>query len=214
MSFRATTLKRSFLSGLLLALASVPVFSQAANSPVVFANTNAITTSFVQAPALGGSSSSSSGDTMWLKVELQYGVAPVTGNFLDAVEFKIWIEGVDMSVPDAETKGGLSVALTGSVTYVNIAANKSAYAVFYVHPSTLARYSKSGSSDFDRKFNIHVEANVGGAKMDFYDKKKEENSSWYSQLKAIPGLVYTQNQCPFMLSDSDRYPAIKLPENK
>jgi cytolysin (calcineurin-like family phosphatase) len=90
---------------------------------------------------------------------------------------------------------------------------KNFYGVFYVHPSTLARYSSGrGYADFDQKFNIHIEAYVGGVLMDAIDKKKDPmGTDWYKSLRAIPSLVYRQDQCPFIMTDPDRYPAIKLP---
>src|SRR5258708_5947485 len=73
MSFRATALKRSHLIGLVLVLISGPLFGQAATSPVAFVNQEAIVTSFVPAPNLGGTNGSSSSDSQWLKVEFHYG---------------------------------------------------------------------------------------------------------------------------------------------
>ncbi len=62
--------------------------------------------------------------------------------FLDSVEFKIWIEGIDLQSKLAPVPGkGVAVALTGDVTYVNIPAGKDIYGCFYVHPDTLVRYS-------------------------------------------------------------------------
>ena len=99
----------------------------------------------------------------------------LTTKFLDSVEFKVWIEGLDLLAKDAPVAGkGVAVSFTGSVTYVNIPQGKDNYGVFYVHPSTLDRYSAGGGADdFDRKFNIHMEAYVGGALMDAIDKNKE-----------------------------------------
>ena len=218
MSFRATTLRRSTQFVFLALLLAAPAFAQAPNSPIIFANQEAITVSFVKAPNISTENSSYSGGsdetTQWLKVEFHYAVQPATGDFLDSAEFKIWIEGRDLLATDAPTKEGIAVGFTGSVTYVNIPKGKDQYGVFYVHPSTLARYNTGlGPTDFDRKFNIHIEAFVGGAKMDYFDKKKEPDLNWYQQLRAIPGLVYRQNQTPFIVSDSARYPAIKLPDN-
>jgi hypothetical protein len=189
-------------------------FGQLATSPVAFANLGAVTTSFVTAPNLAGSSASASG-AQWLKVEFHFGTTPkLTTPFLDSVEFKVWIEGVDSLAPNPSqpTGVGVAVGLTGSVTYVNIPAGPDSYGVFYVHPSTLGRYSSSrGVEDFDRKFDVHVEAYVGGALMDKIDKNKETDPDWFKALKPIPNLVYRQDQTPFIIADPDRYPAIKLP---
>ena len=188
--------------------------AQVANSPVVFANQDAITTSFVQAMNLGGGGQSSSGgDTKWLKVEFHFAVTPTVGDYLNEVQFKVWIEGLDLLATDAPVPGkGVAVALTGSVTYVNVYKGKDVYGVVYVHPSTLGRYNAGGGSgDFDRKFNIHVEADVDGKPVDAIDKRKEQDLTWYQPLRAVPGLIYLQNQSPFIITDADRYPALKLP---
>jgi hypothetical protein len=211
--------KRSYLAVALLSLFAAPsAFGQAKDSPIAFANQEAITTSFVNAPNLGGTSggASTGGSNQWLKVEVHYGTtAALLTKYIDAVDIKIWIEGLDLLDPAAPVAGkGVAIALTGDCTYVNIPAGKDVYAVFYVHPSTIGRYSSDrGSDDFDRKFNIHVEASVGGALMDAIDKSKEDDAKWFQALKVVPNLVYRQNQSPFVLADVDRYPAIKLPDS-
>jgi hypothetical protein len=195
-----------------LGLAGGPVAAQIPNSPIVFAQ-SAITTSFVAPTSVGQGSGGDSSDAQWLKVEFHYSAVPPTPlKFVDAVEFRIWIEGRDLFAPEATTKDGIAVALTNTITYVNLAASKDAYGVFYVPPATLARYStERGQSDFDRTFNIHIEAYVGGVKVDYFDKNKETDGNWYQQLKPLAGFVYRQDQSPFLLTDPNRYPPIKLP---
>jgi hypothetical protein len=212
MSFSATALRQSIFLLVTLGLAAAPLRAQVPNSPIVFAQ-SAITTSFVQAPQMGSSSGGggSDSDTQWLKVEFHYSVAPAAGKFVDAVEFRIWIEGRDLYAPEATTKDGIPVGLTGSVTYVNLAETKDAYGVFYVPPATLNRFSVRGPSDFDRTFDTHVEAYVGGTKVDYFDKNKEQDANWYQQLKPLSGFVYRQDQTPFIVTDPVRYPPIKLP---
>jgi hypothetical protein len=216
MSFHATVLRQSFPVVFLLGLLAGPTaLAQVANSPVVFVSREAIITTFVAAPSLG------TGDvtppapgnaSQWLKVEFHYGVTPVKGDFQDSAEFKIWIEGRDLIDPQGKPGEGIAVGLTGSVTYINIPKGKDVYGVFYVHPSTIARYSgPRGNEDFTRKFNVHVEAYVDGAKVDYFDKNKEQDPNWFQQLKAVPNLVSRQDQCAFLISSPDRYPMIKLP---
>jgi len=218
MSFRAMVLRRSHPVLFLLALvAAQPVFGQLKTSPIAFVNQDAITTSFVSAPnlAVAAGGGGSSDNNQWLKVEFHFGTTTaLTTKYVDAVEFKVWIEGLDLLATDAPVKGkGVAVVLTGSVTYINIPAGKDIYGVFYVHPSTLGRYStERGYDDFDHRFNIHVEANVGGTLMDAIDKVKDKAGlEWYKPLKVVPNLVYRQDQTPFIVADPDRYPAIKLP---
>jgi hypothetical protein len=196
-------------------IAAPAVYGQATNSPVAFVNEGAVTTSFVTAPNIA-STDNGGGNTdasQWLKVEFHYGTtALVTEKYLDEVTFKVWIEGLDLLAKDAPVPGkGVAVVMTGSVTYVNVPAGKDLYGSFYVHPNTIGRYSSRDAEDFDRKFNVHVEAYVGGALMDRIDKNKEKDPDWYKPLRVLPNLVYTQNLCPFIVSDTDRYPAIKLP---
>jgi hypothetical protein len=214
MSFRVTALWRSVGVAVILAVATGPLAAQAPNSPIVFAPSG-ITTSMVQATNLGQSSGGDNADAQWLKVEFQYSVTPPTPfKFVDAVEFRIWIEGRDLYAPEATTKQGLPVALTGTVTYVNLAPTHDGYGVFFVPPATLARYStEHGASDFDGTFDIHVEAYIGGVKVDYFDKYKdrETDPNWYTQLKPLAGFVYRQDQSPFILTDVNRYPPIKQP---
>jgi hypothetical protein len=220
MSFRSTELRRSGLAILVLSLITARVvLAQAAAPatpppPIAFADPDAITTTFVNAPNLSGSGGGGD-NNQWLKVEIHYGtVAGLKVNYLDSVQLKIWIEARDLLAPNTNAPGqGVSLALTGSVTYINIPVGRDIYGVFYVHPSTLGRYStERGYTDFDRKFNIHVEAYMGGILMIAADKQKDpDGPTWYQKLRATPGLVYRQDQCAFLVVDTDRYPAIKLP---
>ncbi|MEI9999044.1 MAG: hypothetical protein WDO13_07690 [Verrucomicrobiota bacterium] len=197
----------------LTALASTAV-GQVANSPIVFANQDGITTSFLAAPVVSATSSTSLSDNQqWLKIEFHYAVAPQKIPFLDSVEFKVWVEGRDLYAANAPGDQGVSVLLTGSVTYINLPKTSDGYGVFYLHPSTMTRYSTSrGYEDFDRKFNIHIMALVGGQEVDHYDKfKDQQGSDWYKGIPTlIPNLVYRQDQSPFVLTDVMRYPQMKL----
>ena len=145
-------------------------------------------------------------------MEFHYGTTQsLTTKYVDAVEFKVWIEGLDLLATDAPVAGkGVAVGLTGSVTYINIPAGKDIYGVFYVHPSTLARFSSGDPENYNHKFNIHVEAYVDGALQDYFDKRQEKDLDWYKVLKPISGLVFRQDQTPFIQADTDRYPAMKL----
>jgi hypothetical protein len=213
MRFHQTALWRSLLLILLVGLTLTRTWGQATDSPVVFQGPTAITTTMVDPGVLSRSDSGggNTDNTQWLKVEFHYAVKPKGPvPFLDSVEFRVWVEGRDLYAPEATTADGIAVALTGTVTYINLSATSDGYGVFYVHPSTLLRYStKAGASDFSEKFDVHVEAYVNGTKVDYFDKNKEQDPNWYSALKVIPGLVYRQDQCPFMVSDVSKYPQIK-----
>jgi hypothetical protein len=146
---------RNGLVGIFAGLAMLPLAAQVPNSPIVFAQ-SAITTSFVTPTNIGGSGGGNDTNQQWLKVEFHYGVlqpplAPVPQGqtppqFVDSVEFRVWIEGRDFYAPPPTTPQGLPVALTGSVTYVNVPASRDAYGVFYVPPATLARFSSPMSA--------------------------------------------------------------------
>jgi hypothetical protein len=217
MSFRATTLRRRVLLVILLGLIAGPqAFGQAKTSPIAFANQDAVVATFVSPPNMGDSSGNTSSDSdQWLKVEFHYGATALAVNpYIDAVQFKVWIEGLDsVAVNPAQPSGkGVAIALTGSINYVNIPAGKDIYGVFYVPPATLGRYSSEhGPTDFERKFDVHIEAYIGGALMDAIDKNHEDDPNWFKQLRVVPNMVYRQDQCPFIVTDASRYPPIKLP---
>ena len=135
----------------------------------------------MQAPNLGGTSGAAgSGNKQWLKVEFHYGTtAALTTSIWTPSNSKSGSRASIFSAknPPAGAKG-VAVALTGDVTYVNVPAGKDIYGVFYVHPNTLARYSDDrGYENFDRKYDVHVEAYVNGALMDEINKNKEQDSS-------------------------------------
>ena len=218
MRFHATEFKRLTFGLLLGSFQAGSLLAQIQDSPIVFSNIDGVTATLVTCPSLGsvGNQSQPSQPKQWLKVELHYKVSPPNNlPFLDAVQFKVWVEGADLLAPDAPPSGqGVAVAMTGQVTYVNIPAARDAYAAFYVHPAALARYSSSttgNQDDFTRRFNTHAEAYVSGTKVDFYDRRKEDDLSWYTKLRPIVGMIYNQNECPFFLSDTSRYPQIKAP---
>ncbi|MCE0498872.1 MAG: hypothetical protein LV481_13100 [Methylacidiphilales bacterium] len=195
----------------------VPAWSQnpAPDRPVLFDNRDGIATFFGTSPFVTSSTSNPNyaANSQWLKVELHYSVTtkPDQPPFLPSVTFKVWIEGRDLYDPRGKPGVGIAVALTGSVTYINVPAGRDNYGVFYVHPNTLARYSTSaGYTDFDRTFNVHAEAYVGDQLSDYFDKRKEDDLNWFKPLTVIEGLVYRQNQCAFIVDSPDRYPAIKL----
>jgi hypothetical protein len=211
MSIRATTLWRHFLVALTVGLICAPAMAQVATDPVLFASKDAITTSFVKTQNFGGTDQST--EAQWLKVEFHYSVTPAVGDYLDEVEFKVWVEGRDLLDPTGKPGEGIAVTLVGSVTYVNVYKGKDVYGVVYLNPSSLGRYNAGGGvSDFDRKFNVHVEADIGGKYVDSIDKNKEDDKAWYQAPRAVPGLLYLQNQSPFITTDPDRYPALKLPK--
>jgi hypothetical protein len=200
-----------------VAALTVARIGQDAPAPRViqFNDTDGITVTFVPAPSLASTSGGPATDSgQWMKVEFHYSVNPDKIPFVDSAEFKVWIEGRDLYAANAPGKQGVAVGLTGSVTYVNIPKGRDAYAVVYLHPSALARYNAgNGQDDFDRKFNIHVDALVGGTRVDYFDKRKNDpgGAEWYKALTPVTGMVFVQNQSPFIASDVPRYPQMKLP---
>jgi hypothetical protein len=216
MSFRATGFKRKGLIFFVAAgFMAQAAFGQVKNSPIIFANEGGVTSGLVNPPIATDSDGGSPGElAQWLKVEFHYSVNPQKTPFLDAVTFKIWIEGRDLYAANAPGNQGVAVALTGTVDYVNLPKARDAFGVFYVHPSALARYSgPDGLADFDRKFNIHVEADVAGAPVDNIDKFKDPSGKldWFTQLVPVSGVVFRQNQSPFVAVNASRYPEMKLP---
>jgi hypothetical protein len=208
---------RIFVLALLVAAGSSGQ-AQDAGTPapriIDFSNEDGITTSFVQPQNIGsteGGSGGSGTEQQWLKVEFHYSVNPDKTPFVDAAEFKVWIEGRDLYAANAPGNQGVAICLTGSVTYINLAKTRDAYGVFFVHPSTLARYCGTGTfEDFDRKFNIHIDALVDGKLVDYYDKNKHDAKDWWTLPPAVPNLVYRQCDSPFLLADVNHYPEMKL----
>jgi len=225
MPIRATTLIWRLGALSILILAARPAIAQEAGSTprsIVFSALNPVVSSFVATPNIGSSNTSSSSDNQWLKVEWHYSVvappdavSPV-GDFLNEVEFKVWIEGRDQLDKAAKPGGeGIAIALTGTVTYVNVPKGRDLYGVVYVHPDTLARYTNTrGVEEYLRNFDVHVEADVEGKAVDAADRKKEDDLKWFQQLRAVPGFVYRQDLSPFINANSDQYPAIKLPDSR
>ena len=227
MSFRATALWRQYLGLITLGLMALPAMAQSQTGqpplPITFPRDAAVTSTLVKAPNMGNSGSS--GENQWLKVEWHYAVLPYEGqgDFLPEVQFKVWVEGRDMLDKRGKPNEGVAIALTGSVTYINVAKARDGYGVIFIHPSTLARYSNpraGGLNDFDRKFDIHVEALIDGKSITGANKGRETDPDWYQAptatkagLSAVPNLVYRQDQCPFIIYDPDKYPALKLPES-
>ncbi len=216
MAFLATAFKRLSAGVLLIGLTVGHVCAQAADSPIKFLAPEAITTTMVDPPFVpGGSSSSNSGQSpQWLKIEFHYSIDPKGPvPFVDAIEFKIVLEARDLYAPNAPGNEGVAVGLTGTETYVNIAPTHDGYGVFYVHPSALARYaSKRGVSDFTEKFNVHIDALVGGKLADYIDKQPDPAGlDWYKPLIPVAGMIYRQDQCLFIGVDPGRYPQLKLP---
>jgi hypothetical protein len=213
MEFNAMEMRRYvLLTFLMLATATGGrLFAQAADSPIIFQAPGAITTTLVDPPTLGQSEGRGNDNSKWLRVEWRYQVVPKgAAPVVDAVEFRVSVEGRDLYAPEATDANGVPVILTGSVTYINLTATHEAYGVVYVHPSTLTRYSsKAGASDFEEKFNVHVDAYVGGAKMDLIDKTKPQDPDWLTKAKAVPNLLYRQDQSPFLLTDIARFPQLK-----
>ena len=225
MSFRLTALWRWFCPAFLALFFCVSAAAQDQSNPpapVVFSNFDAISVSLVTAPRNGGNSNTGYGGqgNQWLLVEFHYAVNPpprpgpvvTASDFLPQIEFKVWVEGRDQLDPQSKGAEGISIALTGSVTYVNVSKGRDNYGAFFVHPSSLSRFTNSrGANQFLTDFNIHLEANVDGKVVAAADRKKEEDPKWFTQLRAIPGFVYRQNQCPFLNYDPDKYPAIQVP---
>ena len=210
-------LRRSLPAILLLSLGAAPMaFGQLPTSPVAFVNQDAITVSLVPPLNEGGTEGGggNNGDTNWLKVEWHYGAtANFKNRYLDNVEFKIWIEGLDPDAanPSQSSGKGVAVGFTGDISYVNVPNSRDLYGVAYVHPFTLARYSReNGTEDYTRKFDVHVEMYVDGVLVDKIDKNKEKDPDWFKSLKPIPDLVYRMDQSPFISADVDRYPAMKM----
>lgn len=206
--------KRLILFVLLTGALISESWGQAVDSPVKFVNQNAITVTMVDPPSVGQSNTPRGEAGQWLKIDFQYSVAPQGPKpFLDTVTFNITVEGRDLYAPDSPTAEGVAVGLTGTETYVNVGAGREVHGVFYLHPATMARYAtKTGPRDFTSRFNIHIDALVDGKQADYFDLKKDDPQGlgWYKGLRAVPGQVYRQDQCCFIVNDPSFYPQLKI----
>jgi len=194
-------------------------YAQTQARVIQFFNEESVTTTLVAAPAVGSTSGGSSTDNSnWLKVEWHYGINPADPKkfpWIDSVQFKVYVEARDLyssAVPPG-SQDGVAICLTGSVTYLNLAQARDGYGVVYLHPSTLARYAgNGGTEDFDRKFNVKVEAYVGGKLVDYQSKNPHDKGGpdWNKIITvSVPNLVLRQDQTPFLMADSIRYPMLK-----
>lgn len=219
MAFHPTAFKRLLFITLLAGVTLSRSWGQAVDSPIKFADLGAITVTLVEPPSLGQSNTPRGEAGLWLKVDYMFAVKPTGAKpFLDAVTFNITIEGRDLYATDATSAEGVPVGLTGTETYVNVAAGREIHGVFYLHPSTMVRYStKSGPRDFTSRFNIHLDAMVDGKLADYYNLKNEKDLNWYKEastdnpagLRLVSGLVYRQDQCCFIVNDPSFYPQLK-----
>jgi len=204
-----------------LAAASVGQdYAQTQARVIQFFNEESVTTTLVPAPVVGSTSGGTSTDNAnWLKVEWHYSVNPPDPKkypWIDSVQFKVYVEARDLYAPPATipagSQDGVAICLTGSVTYLNLAQARDGYGVVYVHPSTLSRYSGNGGVEsFDRKYNVRVEAYVDGKLVDYQSKNPRDPSGpdWNKGLASIPNFVLRQDQTPFLMADSIRYPMLK-----
>jgi hypothetical protein len=184
---------------------------------IEFANQEAITTTLVAATPVSSTGEPANANMInWLKVEFHYAVNPASPTkypWVDSAQFKVWIEGRDLYATNPPPGSHeVAVCLTGSVTYLNLQQGADNYGVFYVHPSVLARYCGTGSpDDFDRKFNIHIEAYIGGKLVDYFNRNPKDVDKWWLAPVPISGMVMRQDQTPFLLADVARYPLTQLP---
>lgn len=173
-----------------------------AQDPVVFIDK--VETEMITPEKLGAPRSGSSGrPAKWVLVEFSYTVTPENrGEYLEEVQFKANIEG------DAATKDDRKqqpVILTGEVTYMQVPAGKG-FGSLYISPDVATRYHIEQNLS---KFNVNVQAYVGGQMVDTKDKRKENDPNWFAPYKSISGLVMNKTQSVFILNDTDRYPTVK-----
>lgn len=178
-------------------------FSQvrAAEDPVIFFDK--VESEFVSPDKWGPTRpGGSSRPAKWVLIEFNYTVTPANkAEYVDEVQFKANIEG-DSATKEDRTQ--TPVMLTAEVTYMMVPAGKG-FGSFYISPDVAARYHLTENLS---KFNINIQAFVGGQKVDAKDKKRDEEN-WYSKYPTVAGLVLTKVQSPFILNDADRYPTIK-----
>lgn len=147
-------------------------------------------------------------DNKWILVEFAYTISPDPSakekvNFLDEVTFKVSVEGRE---GEGDERTAKTAILTGEVTYMAVPIGKG-YGALYISPDVAAYYR---IDKYMSKFNVNVQALIGGQVVDFKDKRKDDEN-WYTRAdyKIVPGMLLNKQQSVFILNDTDRYPTIK-----
>jgi hypothetical protein len=192
--------------GLVFLLTHASIWGQgAANSPILIER---MTTEFIE-PVRYQSNYRESGvgdnRNQWLEIRAIYEVRPEPATSLEDIQFKVFVESVEIS-EGGKAQDGLAVLLTGESTYINVGKGRWAVA-FYVHPSTVERYG--GAAQFEKK-NVRLEAYTGGELVAAKEKKEEKDPNWFTPIKKVSGGVYTKEKSPFAFVDLIAYPASKL----
>ncbi|MEM1059511.1 MAG: hypothetical protein AAGK14_09710 [Verrucomicrobiota bacterium] len=152
-------------------------------------------------------------DTDWMVINFSYEVAPLNqAAFLDEAEFRVYVEVLTKRDPRAKDFDGEGAVLTGSVTYVNIPEGEN-NGVVYIPPQTVARYG--GRKELERvnpECNIFIEAFANRRQVDGRSMNAERGNqaNWYQAMQQIDGLIFRQNQSPFIATDTIGYPPIKV----
>jgi hypothetical protein len=183
-----------------------------ANPAVVFAE---IKVDFEEAPDLDakGLPKARPANVNWMIITFTYQALPLAGmEFVDELTFKVYIEGLSNEYMGGQLKE-TPVVLTGEAVYVNVPKSKEVYGAFFVHPDAVARYGIEKNAN---KFNVHVEAFEGGKLQATIGKnRKEKQADWYKAgYPTKAGIVYTQAESPFVASNTESFPALKLPSGK
>lgn len=193
------------LLAVLFSFSLIPGTTQAQDAAVKFDKVEA---EFGQPPNVGAKGlPRARSPKNWMIVNFNYESFPYEGqDFLDEITFKVYIEGAEKE--DAKDRDGVTVVLTGEVTYINIPAGKDINGVFFVNADAVERY------DIERKtntFNIRVEAMEKGKLADFVEKNRREDSEdWFTAYGKKEGLVLNQNQSPWVSSSVSAFPQIKM----
>ncbi|MEO6567727.1 MAG: Amuc_1102 family pilus-like protein [Opitutaceae bacterium] len=125
----------------------------------------------------------------WLEVEVEYETKP---EIIDELTFKFTIL-MDKKLLD------------GDVTYVNIAKDRSHYAVMYISPKNLDRITGGKAFTASSIENVWIEVLKNGQALD----KSSVKQGPVPNLPHLPGMVLPKDETPFGPLYYDRYEAQK-----
>ena len=176
MSFRAMVLRRSYLARIFFLRLIAPLhaaFGQAARFARRVRESGGDHDFICRrrrrvAAALGGCECGASADNQWLKVEFHYGTTAAIEDDLSwtPVEFKVWIEGLDLLAKHAPVPGKGVVRGPDGVGHLRQCSRGQGCLRCLLRPSLhprplqrRARVSRISTASI----NIHIEAYVGGS---------------------------------------------------
>lgn len=172
-----------------------------------------------------GAEERTSQDGWWLRIEIPFSTEK---KITPDVKFKFYLEGYEVVEPEGSGKETEKfVILTGEVAYRDVPKGGKHFAVMFLPPSSVARFSGLKATGLDdwsgNKLNLRVEAWDQGTPIEESfdlqaDKEKgvsgrggKKDPDWYKSADAqeISGALLPLTETPFWPKDYKRYPQLK-----